>query len=73
MLDAEFIVSETLAWSFPVIIDLKWDKYARSFVDYWLLNKKIKADRQSIPNIVKVCEDLSGCMVFTTAELFSGY
>ena len=73
LLDAGIIVPVSSAWSFPVVIASKKDGTPRFCVDYRSLNRVMKADRWPLPRIEEIFDDLQGCSVFTTLDLFSGY
>lgn len=73
MLEAGIITPVSSAWSFTGVIWTKKDGQLRFFVDYRVLNKRMKPDCWHIPKIQEIFDDLSGGKVFTTLDLFSGY
>lgn len=73
MFRAGIITPECSAWSFPVVIARKKDEITRFYVDYRMLNQRIKADWWPLPNIEVIFEELRGGTIFTTLDLFTGY
>ena len=73
LLDAGIITPASSAWSFPVVIATKKDGTLRFCVDYWSLNRVMKADRWPLPRIEEIFDELSGGSIFTTLDLLSGY
>lgn len=73
LLDAGIIVPASSAWAFPVVIATKKDCSSRFCVDYRTLNRVMKSDRWPLPRIDEIFDDLHGCTLFTTLDLFSGY
>ena len=73
MLRAGIIRPANSAWAFPVVIARKKDGSPRFCVDYRLLNLRIKPSRWPIPLIDEIFDELMGCYIFTTLDLFSGY
>lgn len=51
MLKARVISQAYSPWRFSVMIAEKWDRRPRFFINYHALNRRMKADRFSIPNI----------------------
>lgn len=43
------------------------------FVGYQALNKRIKADRFTLPKIEEVIGDMAGSKIFSKPDIFSGY
>lgn len=55
------------------MVDSKKDEKPRFFVDYRCLNRKMKADLWSLPEIEEIVDDLKGGSVFTTFDFFVTY
>lgn len=69
MLKAGIITAASSAWSFPVVIDTENDRKPRFCVDYRVLNRRITADRFTLPKI----QEIFGGVFFMTLDLFFGY
>lgn len=42
-------------------------------MDYWALNRRMKADKFPLPKIEKVLEELAGSKIFSKVDMFAGY
>lgn len=73
MLDAGIIVPSSSAWAFSVLIVSERDCGPIFCVDYCTVNHITVPDRRSPPKTEAIFDDLDGCHVFTTLDLFSSY
>ena len=73
MLAAGIITAVESSWTYPVVIDTRKDGSLRFCVDYRKLNSVVHADRWPLPRVDEVLDDMKGCSVFTTIDLFQRY
>lgn len=59
LLKVEITFPATPTWSFPVVIATKKDMKARFYMDYRMLNQKMKTDHFPLPKIQKIFEELA--------------
>ena len=65
------VISPALSeWVFPVVIARKKDGGTRFCADFRKLNKRMKSDKQPIPDMTKILEEMNGSLFFTTLDLF---
>lgn len=72
MLKAGIFTLVSSAWSLSVVKTTKKDGKTRSCVDYRIFNRKLKPNGLPLSKIQEMFDELAGCAVFTTLDLFSG-
>lgn len=73
LLDAEIIQESTSPYSAPVLLVKKADNSYRLVTDFRKLNLKTIPDNFPLPQMLDLVENLSGCNLFSTLDLTSGY
>ena len=73
LLQQGIISPSSSPWASPVVLVSKKDGSLRLCIDYQKLNKVTCADAYPLPRIDDTVDSLSGCSLFSTFDLASGY
>lgn len=72
MLEKGIIGPSQSSWGFAVVIEKKKDGEHHFCVEFRPLNRRVKADKWPIQDM-ELIDEMKGCTLFTTLDLFTGY